>query len=171
MKKLLFLFFLIFLAACSSATVDKGSSVSIQPSVQPGEIKTFIEKPDATVCTQDSKPIIRLFATSWCPHCQWIKNRFNLVVSEYVEQGKIVAHHWVVDKNDDDLTSIKESYVPADELAVFKAFNPRQSIPTFVFGCKYHRIGNGYESQDDLNAEETEFRTIIEKLIEEAGGA
>lgn len=172
MKKYLFLFFLLFLAACSSSnTQQSGSSINVQTNVQPGEIKTFAELQDADICTQDGKPIVRLFSTSWCPHCKWVKNRFNFVMNDYIEQEKIVAYHWVVDINDDDLTPIKEGNVPASELEIFKQFNPKGSIPTFVFGCKYYRVGNGYESQDDLDAEETEFRSVIDKLIEETGGS
>ena len=47
-----------------------------------------------------------------------------------------------------------------------ETFNPRESIPTFVFGNKYWQIGNGYERQDDLIAEEAEFKRIIEKLVQ-----
>jgi len=56
--------------------------------------------------------------------------------------------------------------VPQSELAVFRTFDPRGSIPTFVFGNKYWRIGNGYEGQHNLIAEEAEFRRIIEKLVQ-----
>ncbi len=170
MKKSFFIFLLIFIAACSSSITENPARVQVSASIQPGEIKTFTEKADATVCTQDGKPIIRLYSTTWCPHCQWVKSTFNKVVQEYVAAGKVVAHHWVLDIGDDDFTSLKESIVPTDEMKVYKEFNPQQSIPTFVFGCKYYRVGNGYEAQDDLSAEETEFRSVIEQVIQDAGG-
>ena len=47
----------------------------------------------------------------------------------------------------------------------FKKYNPKGSIPTFVFGCKYVRVGNGYERDDDLASEAAEFRAVIEDLI------
>src|SRR3989344_2332050 len=110
--KSFFLFFLflvvVFAAACSKAD-DSHARVNITTAVQPGEIKTFSVREDATVCVQDSKPIIRLYSTTWCPHCQWIKSTFNKVVQEYVVADKIVARHWVLDINDDDFTSFQES--------------------------------------------------------------
>ena len=115
------------------------------------------------ICTQDGKPIIREFSTTWCPHCKWIKDTYAKVVKEY--EGQIIAYQWDIDKNDDALTEGLESYIPEEELEIFKKYNPKGSIPTFVFGCKYVRVGNGYESQGDLEAEEAEFRKIIEELI------
>ncbi len=50
-------------------------------------------------------------------------------------------------------------------LAIFKQFNPDNSIPTFVFGCEYYRVGNAYEQQNDLTAEIGEFKAVIEELL------
>ena len=128
---------------------------------------TFTEKADAEICTEDGKPVVYLFTTTWCPHCTWIKDTFDSTVLEYVESGEIVAHHWEIDTGDDTLTEEVETEVPQEDLAVYQEFNPRGSIPTFVFGCKYSRIGNGYESAKDLAAEEAEFKQVIETLLEE----
>lgn len=121
--------------------------------------------PDNEVCIEDGKPIIRLFSTTWCPHCKWIKETYEEVVKEYQQAGKIIAYHWEIDENNNTLTNEDEKEFPAKERAIYEKFNPKGSIPTFIFGCKYGRIGNGYESQDDLDAEEAEFRTIIQELI------
>ena len=94
-----------------------------------------------------------------------MKNTQESLVKKYVDDGKIVAYHWDVDINDNTLTAEKESVVPAKDLAVYREFNPQGSIPTFVFGCKYFRIGNGYEQQDDLTAEKAEFEALIQDLI------
>tara|TARA_Y100000310_G_C20596000_1_gene770533 strand:- start:850 stop:1323 length:474 start_codon:yes stop_codon:yes gene_type:complete len=126
--------------------------------------RTFIDTGDS-LCTIDGKPAIRLFSTTWCPHCKWIKETYEKTVKEYVDSGKIVAYHWEVDTNDDTLTSNIETEVPFSEMEIFSKYNPKQSIPTFVFGCRYSRVGNGYESQGNLVAEEAEFRSIIEELI------
>ena len=115
---------------------------------------------------ENGKPVIRLFSTTWCPHCTWIKDTFDNIIKEYVQTGQIVAYHWDLDTGDNTLTDEIETNVPQSELAVFQTFNPRGSIPTFVFGNKYWRIGNGYEGQNDLIAEEAEFRRIIEKLVQ-----
>ena len=126
---------------------------------------------DGPVETMDGKPVIRLFSTTWCPHCVWIKPTFDRVAKEYVDAGKIVAYHWELDTGDDTLTTAVETSVPDSEKAVFAKFNPRNSIPTFVFGGKYWRIGNGYESEQSLTLEEQEFRAVIEELIREAQSA
>lgn len=141
-----------------------GQPVAKNPANVPG-VTTFSEKAEANLCTEDGKPVVYLFSTTWCPHCQWIKDTFDEVVNKYVADGKIVAYHWEVDTNDNTLTSQKETVVPAKDLAIYKEFNPGGSIPTFVFGCKYSRIGNGYEQKQDLAAEKAEFEALIEDMI------
>ena len=130
-----------------------------------GTIKTFTDTGNA-VELQDGKPVIRLFSTTWCPHCKWVKDSFDKVMREY--EGEIIAYHWEVDIGDDLLTPQLEVLVPQSEKDVFTRFNSRGSIPTYVFGGKYVRVGNGYETDDDLAAEEAEFRAVIEALLEEA---
>jgi thioredoxin-related protein len=163
MKKTFFLLFLfIFLIGCSS---EKGV-VNIDQKVNEGKITTFEETGDLVCKDADGKPIIRLFSTTWCPHCNWIRGTFNKVINGYVDDGKITAHHWVLDNGDDELTEgIKESVIPKRELGIYEKYNPTGSIPTFVFGCKYKRIGNGYEQQGNLKAEEAEFRAVIDELL------
>ena len=136
---------------------------------------TFLKKDGAKVCTQDGKPVIRMYSTSWCPHCQWVKPIFDSVAKEYMDQNKIVAHHWQMDQNaqlgiylDDFMTPAVEGSIPEGEAAVFQEFSPKGSIPLFVFGCEYYRLGNGYEATKDANAEATEFRKVIDGLIAEA---
>ena len=151
----------IFISGCKKESNNRVSITSY--SVINGAV-SFTET-DNEICKQDDKPIIRLFATSWCPHCQWIKETYTEVVKDYINQNKIVAYFWEVDKNDDLLTKEKEDKIPESEFEIFKKFNPKQSIPTFIFGCKYYRVGNAYEAQDNLAAEEAEFRSIIDTLI------
>ena len=115
---------------------------------------------------ENGKPVVRLFTTTWCPHCTWIKDTFDSVVNEYIVSGKILAYHWEVDTGDNTLTEEIELEVPKSELVIFQTFNPRRSIPTFVFGNKYWRVGNGYERKGDLKSEEVEFREIIDKLVQ-----
>jgi thiol-disulfide isomerase/thioredoxin len=129
-----------------------------------GEITTFHDN-GGDVCLEDGKPLVILFSTTWCPHCNWIKSTFDSVASEYADQGLIVARHWELDTNDDTLTPEVENSIPQRDLDIYNEFNPRGSIPTFVFGCKYYRIGNGHEAQNDLSAEAAEFRGVIEELL------
>jgi len=130
-----------------------------------GEIKTFTDN-GGVVCDQNEKPVIRMFSTTWCPHCTWVGPTYDRIVKEYVDAGKIIAYHWKLDTGDNTLTEEVETEVPKSEVDLFSEFNPKSTIPTFVFGCRYYRIGTGYESQQDLDAEEAEFRTVIEKLLE-----
>ena len=125
------------------------------------EGKTFKETKD-DVCKEGDKPVIRLFSTTNCPKCMWVKGIFDSVAKEYLAEGKIEAYHWELDTGDNALTEKIEDGIPKAELVVFQKYNPESTVPTFIFGCKYVRIGIGYE--DDINSEESEFRAIIEEL-------
>lgn len=129
---------------------------------------TFFVDDSLSVCTYEEKPVVYLFSTTWCSHCQWIKETFDRVAKEYMGQDKIVAYHWEVDTGDNTLTDKTENSVPTDAMNIYKQFNPQSSIPTFVIGCQYWRVGNGYEGTDDLASEEAEFRKLFDTVIEEA---
>ena len=128
------------------------------------DITTFSETNDE-LCEEDGKPIVRMYSTSWCPHCNWVKETFDNVAQEYADLGKITISHWQLDTGDDELTSETEASVPREEIELFQKYNPDGYVPVFVFGCKYYRIGNGYESENNLAAEEAEFRAVIHSLI------
>jgi thiol-disulfide isomerase/thioredoxin len=130
----------------------------------PEGLETFKDSGKA-ICTEDGKPVVYLFSTTWCPHCKWITETYESVVQEYIDAGQIVAYHWELDINDDTLTEEVEGTVPSAHRAIYSEFNPRGSIPTFVFGCRYYRVGNGYEQEGSLEKEEAEFRSIIESMI------
>jgi thiol-disulfide isomerase/thioredoxin len=157
----------VIISGCIQIPGYGGNQTGNSTNITSMNISTFslMEGPVETV---DGKPVIRLFSTTWCPHCVWIKSTYDRVVNEYVSQGKIVAYHWELDTGDNTLTNETETEVPASEKAVYQKFNPQGSIPTFVFGGKYYRIGNGYEREQDLGKEEAEFRAVIEELIKEA---
>jgi len=141
-------------------TANPHLSQGITPT--PG-IMTFSMK-EGDICTEDGKPIIRLFSSTTCPHCTWIEDTYDSMMKELVEEGLIVAYHWKMDIEDDSLTSIKEDFMPQEEKDLYYEFNPRGSVPTFVFGCKYYRVGNGYEAEGNLALEKREFLAIIEEL-------
>ena len=84
----------------------------------------------------------------------------------YAEKGLIVAHHWDLDTGDDLLTPQVETSVPDSEWDYFLEFSPLTYVPAFVFGCRYYRIGTGYENTNDLEAEKTEFIDVIEELLD-----
>lgn len=129
-------------------------------------VQTFFEE-EGEVCEEDGKPLVLLFSTTWCGHCKWVGPTFDKVAYEYAAAGKIAAYHYELDTGDNILTPEEEKAVPQEHIDIYKRFNPRGSIPTFVFGCEYYRIGNGYEQEKDLGKEEAEFRFIIEELLRE----
>jgi len=126
---------------------------------------TFFKQDGAEVCKEDGKPVVYLFSTTWCPHCEWIIDAFDSTMKKHIDAGEIVAYHWEVDINDDTLTDGMDGKMPNAHSAIYRQFNPRGSIPTFVFGCKYWRIGNGHEQENDLDAEIAEFEALIADLI------
>ncbi len=158
---------LLVLFVISMGCISSKYETTDTSGIAPTSISTFNIISNAEICTEDGKPIIRLYSTTICPHCRWINSTFNGVMDEYMTAGKIVAHHWDVDIGNDQFTPAKESVIPQAEVDLFKAVNDRLSVPTYVFGCKYVRVGNAYETQDDLDAEAGEFKAVIEKLLQE----
>ena len=143
-----------------------GGSDTIDPNtIEPSSITTFSAL-GGDICREDGKPVIRMFSTSTCPHCQWATGAFDPVVKMYVEEGLIVAHHWDLDTGDDLLTPEVETIIPASEEAIYYAFNSANTVPTFVFGCTYKRIGTGFEATDNLRAEAAEYMAVIEALLD-----
>jgi len=117
------------------------------------------------VCKIEGKPVVRLYSTTWCPHCEWIRPTFDRIAKEYVDANKIVAYHWQLDTKDDSLTPEVESAIPESEAALFQTTNSEGTIPVFLIGCKYYRVGNGFEQKQDLALEEEELRKFIEEVL------
>lgn len=132
-----------------------------------GQMASFQVASDPVACTENGKPVVELFSTSWCPHCQWISATFDKVAKEYANSGKITAYHWLLDTKEDTLTGKIYSSIPQAEMDIYQKFNPEGTIPTFVFGCKYYRIGNAYENEGDagIPKEEAAFRAVIDALL------
>lgn len=185
MKPLIFSFILIltaaliFSAGCAKTTND--NTTIINNSINNTNNSSYVSQNIKTtnlsywksytdngkdLCFVDGKPVIRLFSTTWCPHCKWVKSTFDKVAKEYVDAGKIVAYHWELDTNDNTLTEAVETSIPSDEKAYFSSNNPQGYVPFYVFGCKYTRIGNNYENTiNGTVLEEQEFRELIENLV------
>jgi thioredoxin-related protein len=159
MKYFVLILIALFLLGCTSESINPRE-------IDASSITTFTDT-GAEICTENGKPVIRVFSTTWCPHCKWVKYALDDTLKMYVEDGKIIAHHWEVDKGYDTLTFEVEGGVPESEMQVFEEFNPKGSVPTYIFGCKYFRVGNGHEREDDLVAEVAEFKAVIEELIED----
>jgi thioredoxin-related protein len=123
------------------------------------DIKTFTDTED-DLCKEDGKPLVILFSTTTCPYCKWIKDTFDSTVLEYGDQ--IAAYHWELNNGNNVLSDVTEKEVPKRFLDLFRKYNSRGAVPSYVFGCKYIRIGNGH---NDLQDEQAEFRAVIEELI------
>mgnify|MGYP002639054263 FL=1 len=131
----------------------------------PVEGSTFLDTNDEILRDGEGKPYVILVSTTWCPHCTWIKDTFDgLANGEYADL--INLQHWELDTFDNTLTSEIETEVPLYVMEMYEKYNPSGTIPTFIFGGKYSRTGNGYEAEDDLDAELADFELIISKLLE-----
>ena len=104
------------------------------------------------------------FSTKKCDSCKWAEKAFDKVVDKYESQGDILAYHWELDSGDNLRTTEKENGLPAETLNLFKKHNPESTVPTFILGCKYVRVGNS--GSKSLDIEEDEFIKFIEKIIE-----
>jgi peptidyl-prolyl cis-trans isomerase C len=131
------------------------------------KFQTFV-KLGLDICTNDKGlPIVILFSEAGCAHCEWIGETFDAVVMEYVERGLIEAHHYDIKNNDDLLTPALETRIPLKYLKIKDLSDPAGLVPYFNFGCRYDRIGNGYQAQDNLLAEEVEMGNVIDALLKE----
>jgi hypothetical protein len=70
-----------------------------------------------------------------------------------------------MDTDDDLLTPDPEEEIPRNFLKIKKQGDPDGYVPYFNFGCKYDRVGTGYEGDDDLFAEEMEMREVLDALL------
>lgn len=137
------------------------------PSLTDGSFK-YYEGTD--ILLEDGKPVIVLFSTETCPHCQWISETFDMIAKEYQDAGKIKAYHFNFTQSGVADTISGETFdaIPSQ----FEELNTKYGggyVPTFVIGGKYFRVGNAFEQEDDLEKESTELRRIIDQVIEEAG--
>lgn len=124
------------------------------------------------VCTNsDGKPVILLFSSSSCSHCEWLGEIFDTIVPLYAEAGLIEAHHFDRPTGDDLLTEEVETGIPEEFIAIFDRGNPKGVVPYSNFSCKYERVGNGYEKTQDAEAEGREIMDVIETLIRVISGA
>jgi parvulin-like peptidyl-prolyl isomerase/thiol-disulfide isomerase/thioredoxin len=146
----------------TQATVESVKGVSSS-----NRFPTFRDTGEGTCTNDEGQPIVILFSTSRCSHCEWIGETFDSAVMEYVEMGLIEAHHYNMDTDTDLLTPNLETGIPKRYLKIMEQGDPEGYVPYFSFGCRYDRTGTGYERQDDLFAEEMEMRKVLNALVRE----
>lgn len=146
----------------TTGTQDTGDTAATGPGTVIRQYETFTEY-ETEVCKENGKPVVYLFSTTWCPHCQWIKDTFDAWAR--ANSDKVTVYHWELDTKDNTLTDAVETEIPADANSVYEAFNPNGSIPTFVFGCRYGRVGNGFESENDLGKETAAYDAVVNELL------
>lgn len=142
--------------ASSSTAVDPLDGVSFP---------TFYSTGLDACTSDDGKPVIFLFSSSTCSHCEWVGDIFDFIAMYYVSSGSIVAHHYDLTSGDDLLTAEIETEIPSEYLQIKENGDPKGLVPYFNFNCQFERIGNGYEATDDSVAEAAEIRQVIESLI------
>jgi len=85
----------------------------------------FYLKEDAEIITEDGKPIVYLFTSSTCPHCEWEKPVLQAVIDSF--EGNVIL------KVREDTTEDQD---------VYNKFG-QGGVPLVVLGGKYYREGAG----------------------------
>lgn len=132
--------------------------------------ETFLDT-GLDICTNgEGRPLIYLFTSPTCPHCRWGGGIYDFIVRYYTSNGLIEAHHYDLLSGDDLLTEETESEIPEDKMEIYRNGNPKDLVPYYNFGCKFDRVGNGYEKDDDLAAEGEEMRRVMDFLVKAVSG-
>ena len=125
-----------------------------------------IYKSGLDVCTNiGGQPVVFLFTSHLCAHCEWLGKIFDVIVMNYVEDGSIEAHHYDILTGDDLLTEQVETEIPEEILELYHHGSPKDLVPYINFSCKYERVGTGHEKTQDADAEGREIMEVIETLI------
>jgi len=162
----------MILTTLTTTTTILTATTTIQPTTSTLNplIRTFTDN-GGEICRVDGKPVVRMYSKTACHNCEWSIPIFDKVALEYAGKCLIAAHRWVFDRNDDALTESVENRMPDLEYDVFfeDSGNPSKTVPYFNFGCRFTRVGNGYQVRDTPRQEEAEYRAVIEQLIQDGG--
>ncbi|HOI60077.1 MAG TPA: thioredoxin family protein [Candidatus Pacearchaeota archaeon] len=107
----------------------------------------FLVKENAEIITEDGKPVVFLFASSTCPHCEWEKPVLKAVLDQFEDQ--------VIYKVREDTTEDQD---------VYNQFGSG-GVPLVVLGGKYYREGAG-----ENFGEEKEKEYLTKYICELTGG-
>jgi foldase protein PrsA len=122
-------------------------------------IKNEFKENSDEICTEEEKLVIRVYTSSNCDKCAEVKPSLEAALDNY----DVVLYEWELDTGDNLATSDKETGLTKSELDILKRYNPKGALPTYVFGCKYVRTGNAFETVD-LNKEQEAFEEILAEL-------
>ncbi|MBN1386556.1 peptidylprolyl isomerase [Candidatus Woesearchaeota archaeon] len=135
------------------------------------DITTF-QQVDPSVCTdEDNRTIVRLYTVSYQEASQFAEAAFRQALERFDRSGELSAYVWQVDTNDDVMTPELESAIPQEELDLFRKYNPGNSVPAYLIGCKYLRIGNGHWENKDMASETLEIEAMFDEIIFELENA
>ena len=136
------------------------------PALTNGSFKYY---EDATITLEDGKPVVAMFSTATCPHCTWSAETFDNVVKEYQDAGEIKGYHFNYTQSGivDTISGEAFEAIPT-QLDELNARYGEGYVPVFIIGGKYFRVGNAFESEDDLTQEAEELKRVIEQVLEEA---
>lgn len=162
---------LIILVFSYSSWVFNANLVQDNPDtgIETSTIRTFSVYHNETICTLHGRPIIWMFSDPGENWSEYVRPAYEHVAREYIDSGKVIAHSWLFGEHiydgDDNLTYWEERYIPGREVSLFKIYDTPGVVPMFIFGCKYYRIGAGF--QDNLIFEGAEFTNVIEQLLKD----
>jgi thiol-disulfide isomerase/thioredoxin len=125
-----------------------GDLVQTFMKISPSETINMTQTPG--MCDNNGTPIVRMFGTSWCPHCTAGK----AVFEEFAAENEGRAEFRVLDVEQDTLTF--------QDFALFDQLSDG-SVPTYVFGCSYFRVGNAFS--DDPELEKQAFQDVLNALL------
>lgn len=150
----------------------------------------FVLDTGGQICLEQEKPQIVVYATPRCPHCIWLMPKLLPLFKEYEDEAHIevweydgsinfnltevnnsnfnmtkIFYNGKVGAWDNLLTEEIEEKIPLEKLDLFFEVNPKITTPTIVFGCRYVKIGNHYESENDIDKELELIEKYINKLL------
>ncbi|MBN1373737.1 thioredoxin family protein [Candidatus Dojkabacteria bacterium] len=136
----------------AETTTDNTNNETVTyPTIESSSTNKPMVNESAAVCYEDGKPVVLLFSTSSCPHCTWIKETFDNWARD--NSNKYAVHHYEYSYDNQgnatviDTISGQTVEIPSEYETLYVNYSGGY-VPTFIFGCKYFRIGNGFEVAD-----------------------
>ena len=88
--------------------------------------------------------------------------KYNVQIKNLEDRkNKIDAKYYEFDNKKDIISG---EWITKEDIKLYKNYNSEGSIPTFLVGCKYIRVGKGF-SGEELEKEKQELKMVIEKVL------